>query len=317
MYISPDKFSPVVMNIMDQRFFQKKRQSTLNKLADEIQDMTHELYYRHDPIAPRPTPALEPLMKDVVKAMKKAEKRVVKQGDAEKAKTDMEMFSKLLDSVNHLNKRLDPKPKAFTPQQQLVRDKEIQDLLYIPQPAEETEEQQAMYARSAGQSQMLHRMAHAIDRLAINSQNDFDRKVKYDTMMNTLMHDHLNDPRYHDPLHDHLLAHHLAGYPHSDAEFNEHLAQHMLYHDVGATPEFEYLNSGKQFNTQSSPLPVTESLLNSRKELSAKPDTTATQSALLTNHLYEAAENREKQRRDAVNTFAQNSYDKFKNFKKV
>jgi len=256
-------------------------------------------------------------MKDVVKAMKKAEKRVVKQGDATKAKTDMEMFSKLLTSVNHLNKRLDPKPKSFTEQERIVRDKELQDLLYIPQPAEETEEQQAMFARAAGQSQMLHRVAHAIDRLAVNSQNDFDRKVKYDNMLNTLMHDHLNDPRYHDTLHDHLLAHHLGTYPHSDAEFNEHLAQHMLYSDVGATPEFEYLNSGRQFDTKSSSLPITEALLNDRKMFAAKPDTTAQQSALLTNHLYEAAENRENQRRDSINTFAQNSYDKFKDFKKV
>jgi len=112
-------------------------------------------------------------------------------------------------------------------------------------------------------------------------------------MLNSLMHDHLNDPRYHDALHDHLLAHHLYGYPHNDREFNEHLAQHMLYHDVGATPEYEYLNADRQYTAQAAPLPVTESLVDNRKQLSAQPDVSATRSALLTNHLYESAENRE------------------------
>ena len=52
--------------------------------------MAHDLYYKREPIAPRPSPALEPLMQDAVKAMKKAQKRITKQGSASKAKADRE-----------------------------------------------------------------------------------------------------------------------------------------------------------------------------------------------------------------------------------
>lgn len=281
--------------------------------------MSHELYYKNDVIAPRQTPALEPLMQDVVKSLKKVEKRVTKQGDATKAKQNMDTFTKLLDSINHLNKRLDPKPTTFTPAEEAVRNKEIQDLLYIPQTDDETDEQEEMFARSSAQSQMLHRMVHAIDRLALNTQNDFARKVSYDRTMNELMHQHLADPRFHDGLHDHLLAHHLTQ-AHTDDEYNEHLAQHLLYHDAGRTPEYEYLASGQQYNAQNAPLPLTESLLNTQSFSTGNGLsglTSAQHSAVTQNHLNEVAQNRETDRQNTLNTFAANSYDKFKNLKKV
>lgn len=287
-------------------------------MADEIEKMTHELYYKNEVIAPRQTPALEPMLQDVVKSLKKVEKRVVKQGDATKAKENLDTFSKLLDSVNHLNKRLDPKPTTFTPAEETLRNKEIQNLLYIPQPDEETDEQEEMFARSNAQSQMLHRMAHAIDRLALNTQNDFARKVGYDRTMNALMHQHLEDPRYHDGLHDHLLAHHLTQ-PHTDDEYNEHLAQHLLFHDAGRTPEYEYLASDRQYNAQNAPLQLTENILNAQPSNSNMYSglTNAQRSAITQNHLSDVAQSREVNRQNTLNTFAENSYEKFKNFKKV
>jgi len=305
---------PVVMNNLDQRFAQQRRQQTINDIADELTRMTDKIYYQKNTFAPRPHPALEPLLADAVKAIKKSEKATIKQGKDSKAAEELNMFSQLMDSIKHINKRLDPKPDTSVASTTL-HDKKTLQLLDIPQPQEMTEEQQALTEQSHAQSRLLHHMTHVIDRLGSNTQNDLDRKVKYQRMMNRLMHEHLTNPRYHDSLHDHLLAHHLTA-PHTNDEFEEHLAQHLLYHDIGRKAENEFLHSTPSSTPGNADLPVTAKLLNIKAVRQENADLAQRQKAAITqNHLSTVAEQRENHRRTNANNFAEQSYEKFKDYK--
>jgi len=307
-------FQPVVMNNIDQRFAQQRRQKTINDMADELTRMTDKVYYQRHPIAPRPHPAIQPLLADAVKAIKKTEKVTIKQGQNSKAAEELNMFSQLMDSIKHINKRLDPKPD-YSDSAQKWHNNMAQKLMYVPQPQEMDEDQQAYTEQSHAQSRLLHHMTHVIDRLGSNTQNDMDRKIKYQRLMNRLMHEHLTNPRYHDALHDHLLAHHLTA-PHTDDEFEEHLAQHLLYHDIGRKAEGEYLHSTPKSTPADAELPETAKLIHIKSANKQDADLAQRQkSALTQNHLSEVAEQRENFRRANANNFAEQSYQKFQDYK--
>ena len=95
----------------------------------------------------------------------------------------------------------------------------------------ESPAQTALHQHAHAQSRTLHRLSHVLEQM--NENADEDRQRRNDDMMSVLLHAHLEDPEYHDSLHDHLLAHHLSFATHHPQEFDQHIADHLLYHDLG------------------------------------------------------------------------------------
>jgi hypothetical protein len=77
---------------------------------------------------------------------------------------------------------------------------------------------------------MLHRLTHALDKT--NGRLNEAKQDKFEKMMDTMMHHHLNDPHYYDELHDHLLSHHLSR-AQNEEDFADHVAHNVLYNRLG------------------------------------------------------------------------------------
>jgi len=89
---------------------------------------------------------------------------------------------------------------------------------------------EATYQQAHAQSRMLHRLDHMLDKT--NGRLERAKQEKFENMLNTMMHYHLNDPHYYDELHDHLLEHHLARAT-SESDFADHVAHNVLYNRLG------------------------------------------------------------------------------------
>jgi len=91
-------------------------------------------------------------------------------------------------------------------------------------------EKEQAYTHAHAQSRMLHRLSHVMDKT--NGRLEAAKQHKFNTMLDTMVHHHLNDPHYYDELHDHLLAHHLARAKNQN-DFADHVAHNVLYHRLG------------------------------------------------------------------------------------
>lgn len=91
-------------------------------------------------------------------------------------------------------------------------------------------EKEATFQHAHAQSRMLHRLDHMLDKT--NGRLEEAKQRKFENMMNTMMHYHLNDPHYYDELHDHLLAHHLSR-ARDESDFADHVAHNILYNRLG------------------------------------------------------------------------------------
>ena len=89
---------------------------------------------------------------------------------------------------------------------------------------------EATYQHAHAQSRMLHRLDHMLDKT--NGRLEEAKQQKFENMLNTMMHYHLNDPHYYDELHDHLLEHHLARAA-DESDFADHVAHNVLYNRLG------------------------------------------------------------------------------------
>lgn len=180
----------------------------------------------------RATPHSASAINQLTKNMKKLRKNLLKPQELPAGSTPEELmlFQQLLSGLKRTSRRKDARAAMHEAnQEQIDAVGRLTEQMHEVANTLESPEVNALHDHAHGQSQLLHRMTHVMD--AMSEEMDTEKKRNYEDMLTTLLHQHLADPDYHDPLHDHLLAHHLTR-NHRDEEFVDHLTHHMLYHDL-------------------------------------------------------------------------------------
>jgi hypothetical protein len=226
------KYDPYTNSHINQIIFSADRQNDLMDMSDRVERMIRRVATTPPP-PPRANPVLSPLFDDLVKSLGGVKKVLDKEHTEHPADdpAQMKMYGKLMSNLRKSHRRLDfsaPKPAATSKEIGAIK-----NLIYQQSQVEsraETPEQLAMHQKAHAQSRIIHRLSHAVERMS--DTFDDDQRERYEHMLALLMHGHLSDPYYHDdPLHDHLLAHHIAR-KHRDDEFADHLAHHVLFSNL-------------------------------------------------------------------------------------
>jgi hypothetical protein len=212
---------------------QQQRLATHNMLSDMQLKLTGLGDSVMTPQAEYPTDHLR-YMKELVDGLKHVRKSLLKPHKPQPGSSPQEMmlFHQLFESL-----RKSPRPASAIPVERPVHKDQLRAYERLMEQAHnlgdelESPEATVLHHHAHAQSRVLHRLSHLME--TMNDGMDEKRARRYDDMLTVLMHHHLDDPDYHDPLHDHLLAHHLSFASHTPREFDDHLANHLLYHDNG------------------------------------------------------------------------------------
>jgi hypothetical protein len=208
--------------------------SGLGTLRDLYKNLRNNAYsddYLSNP-TPRATPHSAKTIEQLAHNMKKLRKSLLKPQDVPEGSTPEEMmlFQRLLGGLKRTSRKRDAEPAMHEASQVEIDSlQRLADQVNLVANDLESPEENALHAHAHAQSRMLHRMNHVMD--AMSGEMESEKQRHYEDMMSTLLHQHLADPDYHDSLHDHLLAHHLAR-SHQDDEFVDHLTHHMLYNNL-------------------------------------------------------------------------------------
>lgn len=206
----------------------------LQTLYDTLKNLRSSTYrndYTESPTRPAVPQTLSAITQ-LTTNMKKLRKSLLKPADEQPGQSPEEMmlYHKLLSGLKRTSRSSHATP-AMRPasQEQLDALSRLTQQLHDVSSVLESPETNALHRQAHAQSRMLHRMTHVMD--AMSDEMSTSRQRHYESLLNTLLDQHLSDPDYHDSLHDHLLAHHLLRNA-RDGEFTDHLTHHMLYNSL-------------------------------------------------------------------------------------
>jgi len=203
-------YSDYAKVIMQDRIADQERIDELDSFIDKLKDERKEAAKTELPLR-QPYKIMNPRLANLV-AKGDLYNKVAKRDHTHVPNTspnELMYMKQLQRSVKNANKALS-RP-AQLPSNTSKRLGDLQSLVdqmdritrNLKSPAKE-----ATYQHAHAQSRMLHRLDHMLDKT--NGRLEQAKQEKFENMLNTMMHYHLNDPHYYDELHDHLLEHHLA-----------------------------------------------------------------------------------------------------------
>lgn len=206
----------------------------LQTLYDTLKNLRTNTYrdeYMNTPMRPAAPQTLSAITQ-LTTNMRKLRKSLLKPAEEQPGQSPEEMmlYHKLLSGLKRTSRSSHATP-AMRPasQEQLDALSRLTQQLHDVSSVLESPETNALHRQAHGQSRLLHRMTHVMD--AMSGEMSASRQRHYESLLNTLLDQHLSDPDYHDSLHDHLLAHHLLRST-RDGEFTDHLTHHMLYNSL-------------------------------------------------------------------------------------
>jgi len=225
-------YSPYGANIVQDRINDQSRALEMESYVDFLKNMRDEATANELPLR-QPYKIMNPALANLV-AKSDFYYNTAQRDHTHVPNTspnEMMFMRKLQQSAKSANRALSKQPELPSNTAQRLAD--LQSLVdkmdritrNLRSPAKET-----AYQNAHAQSRMLHRLDHMLDRT--NGRLEQAKQEKFENMLNTMMHYHLNDPHYYDELHDHLLEHHLARAT-SESDFADHVAHDVLYKRLG------------------------------------------------------------------------------------
>ena len=201
---------------------------TLYETLKGLRSSTYRDEYVNSPTRPAAPQTLSAITQ-LTTNMKKLRKSLLKGAEVQEGQSPEEMmlYHKLLSGLKRTSRssRAVPALRAAS-QEQVAALSGLTEQINALSRGLESAEVGELHRRAHAQSRLLHRMTHVLD--AMGDELSAGKRRHYETLLSTLLDQHLSDPDYRDGLSPHLLAHHLVR-SRGDAEFGEHLARHVLY----------------------------------------------------------------------------------------